>query len=286
MNPIKIIECPRDAMQGFSRFISTETKIEYINNLLKVGFDTLDFGSFVSPKHIPQMRDTEEVLKNLDLSTTKSKLLAIIANNKGAEMAVSHNEITYLGFPFSVSETFQVRNTNSTIAQSFETVKYINTLCRNSGKELLIYISMGFGNPYGDPWNTTVVDEWVDKMAGLGVKTISLSDTVGVATPDKIAYMFGHLIPKYPGIEFGAHLHTRKTSWREKIDAAWDNGCRRFDGAINGFGGCPMAEDELTGNMPTEFLLQFLDEKGLDTGINRAAFTDSMLKAGTVFAGH
>lgn len=273
-------------MQGFSRFISTETKIEYINSLLKVGFDTLDFGSFVSPKHIPQMRDTEEVLKNLDLSGSKSKLLAIIANNKGAEMAASHKEISYLGFPFSVSETFQVRNTNSTIAQSFETVKYINTLCRDNGKELVIYISMGFGNPYGDPWNTTVVDEWVDKMAGLGVKTISLSDTVGVATPDKIAYMFGHLIPKYAHIEFGAHLHTRKTNWREKIDAAWNNGCRRFDGAINGYGGCPMAEDELTGNMPTEFLLQFLDEKNIDAGINRAAFNDSMLKAGMVFSGH
>jgi hydroxymethylglutaryl-CoA lyase len=283
VNPVKIIECPRDAMQGFSHFIETEQKIEYINSLLKVGFDTIDFGSFVSPKVIPQMRDTETVLQNLDLSTTKSKLLAIIANTQGAEMAVKYAPINYLGFPFSISETFQVRNTNSTIAQSFERVKYINSLCRDTGKELVIYISMGFGNPYGDPWNTDVVDEWVEKITALGVNIISLSDTVGVANPQSIAYLFGHLIKKYPHIEFGAHLHTRKESWREKIQAAWDNGCRRYDGAINGFGGCPMADDELTGNMPTESLLYFLEDNKIETGLNMQAFEKSMMIATEVF---
>jgi hydroxymethylglutaryl-CoA lyase len=283
VNPVKIIECPRDAMQGFSHFIETDKKIEYINSLLKVGFDTIDFGSFVSPKVIPQMRDTETVLQNLDLSNTKSKLLAIIANTQGAEMAVKHAPIHYLGFPFSISETFQVRNTNSTIAQSFERVKYINTLCRDTGKELVIYISMGFGNPYGDPWNTEVVDEWVEKITALGVNIISLSDTVGVANPQSIAYLFGHLIKKYPHIEFGAHLHTRPESWREKVQAAWDNGCQRFDGAINGFGGCPMADDELTGNMPTESLLYFLEDNKIDTGLDMDAFGKSMMIATGVF---
>jgi hydroxymethylglutaryl-CoA lyase len=280
---VKIIECPRDAMQGFSHFIETDKKIEYINSLLKVGFDTIDFGSFVSPKVIPQMRDTETVLQNLDLSNTKSKLLAIIANTQGAEMAVKHAPIHYLGFPFSISETFQVRNTNSTIAQSFERVKYINTLCRDTGKELVIYISMGFGNPYGDVWNNDVVDEWVEKITALGVNIISLSDTVGIANPQSIEYLFGHLIKKYPHLEFGAHLHTRPESWREKVQAAWDNGCRRFDGAINGFGGCPMADDELTGNMPTESLLYFLEDNKIDTGLDMDAFGKSMVQAVNVF---
>jgi hydroxymethylglutaryl-CoA lyase len=283
VNPVKIIECPRDAMQGFSHFIETDKKIEYINSLLKVGFDTIDFGSFVSPKVIPQMRDTETVLQNLDLSNTKSKLLAIIANTQGAEMAVKHAPIHYLGFPFSISETFQVRNTNSTIAQSFERVKYINTLCRDTGKELVIYISMGFGNPYGDVWNNDVVDEWVEKITALGVNIISLSDTVGIANPQSIEYLFGHLIKKYPHLEFGAHLHTRPESWREKVQAAWDNGCRRFDGAINGFGGCPMADDELTGNMPTESLLYFLEDNKIDTGLDMDAFGKSMVQAVNVF---
>ncbi len=280
---MKIIECPRDAMQGYSHFIDTETKISYINSLLKVGFDTIDVGSFVSPKVIPQMRDTETVLKNIDLTGSRSKLLTIIANTKGAEMAVAHESVTYLGFPFSISETFQIRNTNSTIAQSFENVKYINSLCRDTGKELVIYISMGFGNPYGDKWNTDVVDEWTDKMADLGIKIISLSDTVGVATPDSIAYLFSHLINKYPEIEFGAHLHTRKDNWREKVQTAWDNGCKRFDGAINGFGGCPMADDELVGNMPTEFLLQFAKENNITTNLNIEAFEKAMLEASKVF---
>ncbi len=280
---MKIIECPRDAMQGFSHFISTEKKIEYLNSLLKVGFDTIDAGSFVSPRIIPQMRDTEEVLQSIDLKGSKSKLLTIIANTKGAEMAVKHNNVSYLGFPFSISETFQIRNTNSTIAQSFERVKYIHSLCKDNGKELVIYISMGFGNPYGDAWNTDVVDEWTEKMGELGINIISLSDTVGVATPDSIAYLFSHLQKKYPQIEFGAHLHTRKDNWRERVEAAYENGCTRFDGAINGFGGCPMADDDLVGNMPTEFLLQYMNEKNIDTGLNMQAFEKSMFMASSVF---
>lgn len=270
-------------MQGIHHFIATEKKIDYINSLLKVGFDTLDFGSFVSPKVIPQMRDTETVLKNLNLKGTKTKLSAIIANSKGAEAAIQHAEIDYLGFPFSISETFQVRNTNSTMAQSFESVKYIHTLCKGAGKELVIYISMGFGNPYGDLWNHAVVDEWTDKMGDLGIKIISLSDTVGVANPQSIEPLFDHLIKKYPQLEFGAHLHTRKETWREKIQAAWDAGCRRYDGAIMGYGGCPMADDELTGNMPTEFLLQFMEENNEPTGLDMNAFKESMLIASSVF---
>lgn len=271
-------------MQGYSHFISTENKIKYINSLLKVGFDTIDAGSFVSPRVIPQMRDTEEVLTSLDLNNSASKLLTIVANNKGAEMAVKHDVVSYLGFPFSISETFQLRNTNSTIAQSFENVKYINSLCKDTGKELVIYISMGFGNPYGDLWNTDVAGEWTDKMAELGIKTISLSDTVGVATPDSIAYLFSHLIKQYPEIEFGAHLHTRKDNWREKVQTAWDNGCKRFDGAIKGFGGCPMADDELVGNMPTEFLLQFAQENNIENGLDTKAFENSMLEAVGIFS--
>lgn len=280
---MKIIECPRDAMQGYSRFISTETKIRYINSLLKVGFDTIDAGSFVSPRVIPQMRDTETVLSSLNYQESKSKLLAIVANTRGAEMAVKQKNVTYLGFPFSISETFQLRNTNSTIAQSFEAVKYINALCNEHGKELVIYISMGFGNPYGDKWDTDVASMWTEKMAELGIKIISLSDTVGVATSKSIAYLFGHLIKRYPEIEFGAHLHTRKDNWREKVQTAWDNGCTRFDGAINGFGGCPMADDELVGNMPTEFLIQFAQENNIKTNLDIAAFEKSMLEAAGVF---
>jgi hydroxymethylglutaryl-CoA lyase len=270
-------------MQGYTHFIDTNTKINYINSLLRVGFDTIDAGSFVSPKVIPQMRDTETVLQHLHLADSKSKLLTIVANTKGAEMAVKHENVAYLGFPFSISETFQIRNTNSTIAQSFENVKDINSLCRDTGKELVIYISMGFGNPYGDKWNTDVVDEWTEKMADLGIKIISLSDTVGVATPDSIAYLFSHLIKQYSEIEFGAHLHTRKDNWREKVQTAWDNGCKRFDGAINGFGGCPMADDELVGNMPTEFLVQFAQENNIETNLDIKAFEKSMLEAAGVF---
>jgi hydroxymethylglutaryl-CoA lyase len=257
MKAIKIIECPRDAMQGIKKMIPTADKIVYLQSLLRVGFDTLDFGSFVSPKAIPQMQDTAEVLAGLDLSKTQTKLLAIIANTKGAEMASLHSEIRYLGFPFSISENFQMRNTHKTIAESLVTLQEILEIAVKREKEVVAYLSMGFGNPYGDPWNMEIVGEWTEKLAKMGVKILSLSDTVGSSTPDVIAYLFGHLIPKYPQIEFGAHLHTTPDRWFEKVDAAYRSGCRRFDGAIQGFGGCPMAKDVLTGNMPTEKLLSY-----------------------------
>ena len=256
---VKIIECPRDAMQGIKDFIPTEKKVKYIQSLLKVGFDTIDFGSFVSPKAIPQMKDTAEVLSQLDLSKTKSKLLAIIANTRGAEDASVHREIDYLGYPFSISENFQMRNTHKTIAQSVVTLSEILDIADKTNKEVVVYISMGFGNPYGDPWNVDVVGEWTERLAKMGVKILSLSDTVGTSDPEIIDYLFSNLIPSYPNIEFGAHLHTTPTTWHEKVDAAYKAGCRRFDGAIQGFGGCPMAKDELTGNMPTEKLLTYLD---------------------------
>lgn len=257
MNAIKIIECPRDAMQGIKPMIPTAVKISYLQALLRVGFDSLDFGSFVSPKAIPQMQDTAEVLAGLDLSATKTKLLAIIANTKGAEMASLHPEIQYLGFPFSISENFQMRNTHKTIAESLVTLQEILEIADKSQKEVVAYLSMGFGNPYGDPWNVEIVGEWTEKLAHMGVKILSLSDTVGSSTPDVITYLFSHLIPKFPHVEFGAHLHTTPDRWFEKVDAAYRAGCRRFDGAIQGFGGCPMAKDDLTGNMPTEKLLSY-----------------------------
>jgi hydroxymethylglutaryl-CoA lyase len=280
---MKIIECPRDAMQGLHDFIPTQKKINYINQLLKVGFDSIDFGSFVSPKAIPQLADTAEVLANLDLSTTQSKLLAIIANIRGAEQAVTYPEIRYLGFPFSISETFQQRNTNSSIAQSLDSVKQIQELCTKNNKQLVIYISMGFGNPYGDVWNTEIAEKWVAEMDMLGVKIISLSDTIGIANPESISYLFSNLIPRFKHIEFGAHLHTTPTTWKEKIEAAYTSGCTRYDGAIKGFGGCPMASDALTGNMPTENLLSFFTEKNIDLGLNFKAFSDSMIGSVEVF---
>ncbi len=280
---IKIIECPRDAMQGLHHFIPTQTKIDYINQLLKVGFDTLDFGSFVSPKAIPQMADTKEVLAGLNLAQTNTKLLAIIANLKGAEMAVQYPEITYLGFPFSISETFQQRNTNSSIAESLETVKAIQQLCISNHKELVVYISMSFGNPYGDDWNTEIVEKWVKEMDQLGIKIISLSDTIGIANPETIAYLFKHLIPTFPNIEFGAHLHTTPNTWQEKIEAAYKNGCKRFDGAMKGFGGCPMATDDLTGNMPTENMFSYFNNLNLETDLNETEFTHSLHLANQVF---
>lgn len=282
---MKIIECPRDAMQGLHDFIPTQKKISYINQLLKVGFDSIDFGSFVSPKAIPQLADTTEVLANLDLSSTHSKLLAIVANTRGAEQAVSHQAIRYIGFPFSISETFQLRNTNSTIAQSLDTVKQMQELCVKNNKELVVYISMGFGNPYGDPWNTEIAEKWVSEMDTLGVKILSLSDTIGIANPESISYLFNSLIPRFPHIEFGAHLHTTPTTWREKVEAAHNSGCKRFDGAIKGFGGCPMAADELTGNMPTENLIGYFEEKGINLGLNNAEFTQSMIASVDVFGG-
>lgn len=284
MNQIKIIECPRDAMQGIkSHFIPTEKKAQYINSLLKVGFDTIDFGSFVSPKAIPQMRDTAEVLSMLDLSNTKSKLLAIVANVRGAVDASQFSEIDYLGYPFSISENFQMRNTHKTIAQSIETLREILTIAKTTNKKVVAYLSMGFGNPYGDPWNVDIVGEWTEKLYEMGVKILSLSDTIGSSTPKVIDYLFSNLIPKYPEIEFGAHLHTTPNTWKEKISAAHKAGCKRFDGAIKGYGGCPMAKDELTGNMPTEKLLSYFTEQKEETGIKPMSFESAYNKALEIF---
>ena len=283
MQPIKIIECPRDAMQGIKTFIPTERKVLYLQSLLRVGFDTLDFGSFVSPKAIPQMVDTAEVLARLDLSQTRSKLLAIIANTKGAELAAVHKEIQYLGFPFSISENFQMRNTHKTIAESIITLQEILAIADQSDKEVVAYLSMGFGNPYGDPWNVEIVGEWTEKLAGMGVKILSLSDTVGSSTPEVIDYLFSNLITKYPEIEFGAHLHTTPNKWFEKVDAAYKAGCRRFDGAIQGFGGCPMAKDDLTGNMPTEKLLSYFTTQKQNTNTSPMSFESAYNEATKVF---
>lgn len=280
---VKLIECPRDAMQGLHDFIPTETKAAYINQLLKVGFDTIDFGSFVSPKAIPQLRDTAEVLNQLDLSTTKSKLLAIIANTRGAEDAVKFEEINYLGFPFSISETFQQRNTNSSITQSLKTVEDVQNLCVKHNKEMVVYISMAFGNPYGDDWNSDIVIEWTKKLADLGIKIIALSDTIGASNRENISYLFKNIVPEFTEVEIGAHLHTTPTTWQEKVDAAYQNGCRRFDGAIKGFGGCPMATDKLTGNMPTENIVNYLTENKINTTINLDEFNTSILEAIKVF---
>lgn len=280
---IRLVECPRDAMQGLHDFIPTDKKVAYINQLLKVGFDTIDFGSFVSPKAIPQMADTADVLAQLNLSETNSKLLAIIGNVRGAEDAVKHKQITYLGFPFSISETFQQRNINSSITESVERVKEIKQLCDDSGKKLMIYISMGFGNPYGDPWSAEVAAEWVEKLVTMDIKYVSLADTIGVANPESITYLFSHLIPKFPGVDFGAHLHTTPDAWLEKIDAAYKSGCTRFDGAIKGFGGCPMAADDLTGNMPTENIIQYFDHQKVSMGINKYEFRESVRKALVTF---
>ncbi|UYQ94391.1 hydroxymethylglutaryl-CoA lyase [Chitinophaga horti] len=269
---VKLIECPRDAMQGWHHQVPTEQKIAYINALLKVGFDTIDFGSFVSPKAIPQMADTREVLEGLDLSSTQSNLLAIVANLRGAEdaVAVSKDRIRYLGFPFSISETFQLRNTNKTIAESLDEVQAIQELCIKNDMQLVVYISMGFGNPYGDAYNPEVALRWVDELAGMDIQTISLADTVGVAEPDTIKYLFSTLIPAYPSVDFGAHFHSAPHNWEEKISAAFNQGCRRFDSTIKGIGGCPMAKDELVGNIATENLLQFLSFK-VDTDALREA---------------
>ena len=282
-SPVKIIECPRDAMQGLHNFIDTNLKVAYINQLLKVGFDTIDFGSFVSPKAIPQMRDTADVLGRLELSTSKSKLLAIVANERGAQDACSKAPIAYLGYPFSISETFQQRNTNASIAESLERVKGIQELCQQHGKELVLYISMGFGNPYGDPWNVEIVQRWVNDLVPLGIRIFSLSDTIGCSNPENISYLFSNLIPEFPEIEFGAHLHTQLHNWEEKIEAAWESGCHRFDGALRGFGGCPMAKDDLTGNMATENLLKFFSDRHIPMNLDQAAFGKSMELTTSVF---
>ncbi|MPT34321.1 MAG: hydroxymethylglutaryl-CoA lyase [Flavobacterium sp.] len=283
MEQVKIIECPRDAMQGIKAFIPTEKKVQYIQSLLRVGFDTIDFGSFVSAKAIPQMQDTPEVLAQLDLSQTKSKLLAIIANTIGAENASRYAEIKYLGFPFSISENFQMRNTHKTIAESLVTLQEILEIANATDKEVVAYLSMGFGNPYGDPWSVEIVGEWTERLSNMGVKILSLSDTVGSSTPEVISYLFSNLIPKYPHIEFGAHLHTTPDKWFEKVDAAYKAGCRRFDGAIQGFGGCPMAKDDLTGNMPTEKMLSYFTSQKADTGLSPMSFESAYNEALKVF---
>ena len=285
MKPIKLIECPRDAMQGIKAFIPTELKAKYLNQLLKVGFHTLDFGSFVSPKAIPQMRDTADVLARLDRTHSSTKLLAIVANRRGASDAAQYKEIDLLGFPFSVSETFQLRNTNATIEESLDRVKQIQEICISSSKMLVVYLSMGFGNPYGDPWNVETVQKWVDVLADMDIKIMALSDTIGVSTPESIHYLFSNLIPPYPDVEFGAHLHTTPSTWREKVAAAYGSGCLRFDGALRGFGGCPMAKDELTGNMPTENLVQYFQEEEVKLDISPAELRHSLDLAQMVFAG-
>lgn len=283
---VKIIECPRDAMQGIKTFIPTNKKVKYIQSLLGCGFDTLDFGSFVSPRAIPQMVDTAEVLANLDLSKTESKLLSIVANVRGAQDASEYKEIQYLGYPFSISENFQMRNTHKTISQSVEILQEILNIADASNKEVVTYISMGFGNPYGDPWNVDIVGEWTEKLANMGVKILSLSDTVGTSNAETIDYLFSNLIPKYPNIEFGAHLHTTPTKWHEKVNAAYQAGCRRFDGAIQGFGGCPMAKDELTGNMPTEKVLSYFTSEKVETNVNWMVFEAAYNKASELFSAY
>jgi hydroxymethylglutaryl-CoA lyase len=283
---VKIIECPRDAMQGIKSFIPTERKIAYIQSLLGCGFDTIDFGSFVSPRAIPQMADTAEVLSRLDLSKSKSKLLAIVANVRGANEASMQQDIDYLGYPFSISENFQMRNTHKTIAQSIDILDEILEIADATNKEVVTYISMGFGNPYGDPWSVEVVGEWTEKLADMGARILSLSDTVGSSPPEDISYLFKHLIPKYPQVEFGAHLHTTPSKWYEKVDAAYKAGCRRFDGAIQGFGGCPMAKDELTGNMPTEKMLSYFTENKVDSGVQWMVFEAAFNKASELFSNY
>lgn len=280
---MKLIECPRDAMQGLHDFIPTDLKAAYINLLLQVGFDTIDFGSFVSPKAIPQLRDTTEVLAQLDLSSTTSKLLAIVANLRGVEAAVQHNEISYLGFPFSISETFQQRNTNSSIAQSLHTVEEMLDLCDKHSKRAVVYLSMGFGNPYGDEWNVEIVEQWADELVKRGVQILSLADTTGVSTPDKIKTILPPLIKKYTATEIGIHLHSTPFTRLEKIEAAYEAGCTRFDSALKGFGGCPMAADDLTGNMATEDLIHYLQSKGENLSLNLDKWHEAMVLSTEIF---
>ena len=283
MQKIKLVECPRDAMQGWPHFIPTQKKIEYINSLLAVGFDTIDFGSFVSPKAIPQMADTKEVIRKLEIRNTKSKLLAIIANTRGAEDAVLYDEITYLGFPFSISPTFQMRNTNSTMEESILRVEEIQDICIKNKKELVIYLSMGFGNPYNDDYNKEILLRWADEMVAREIKIISLADTVGAATSQQISFALNTLIPKYTDVEFGVHLHSTAAGIKEKLLAAVNAGCIRFDGALKGIGGCPMAQDELVGNMDTEFMLHLFEGNEFTNEINKEALAKSLLIAGEIF---
>jgi len=280
---IQITECPRDAMQGLHDFIPTDIKAAYINLLLQVGFDTIDFGSFVSPKAIPQMRDTAEVLEKLELSHSKSKLLAIIANYRGAEDAAEHEQITYLGFPFSISETFQQRNTNSSISEAFDTVKRIKELSDKKGKELLVYLSMGFGNPYGDDWSNEIVLQWAEKLISEGIQYISLADTIGIASPGQITDLFTLLSGHLPKTTLGVHLHSTPDTWHEKIEAAYKSGCKRFDTALKGYGGCPMAKDDLTGNIATENVISYLQSQNVSLGLDLGKFQEAMDYSGKVF---
>jgi hydroxymethylglutaryl-CoA lyase len=284
MKDIKLIECPRDAMQGWKNFIPTEEKIVYINQLLKVGFDTLDFGSFVSSKNIPQMADTREVVQHLDLQNTKTKLLAIIANKRGAEEAASFQQIHYLGFPFSISPTFQKRNTNSTIEESFQTVIDLKNICNEKNKQSVIYISMAFGNPYHDDYNEEIVLDWIKKIVAQGIQIISLADTVGIASPLQVASLTKKVSASFPEIETGVHLHSTGDNWKQKIDAALQNGCTRFDGALKGVGGCPMAEDELVGNMNSELMIPYFKELGVLKNINEKELQTAIQMASKIFA--
>ena len=284
MEKISLVECPRDAMQGMHDFIPTKDKINYLNALLKCNFDVLDFGSFVSPKAIPQMRDTQEVLEGLDLHGINTKILAIIANVKGAQIAVQNSQIDILGFPLSISETFQQRNTNASIAEAWKMLHEISELCHQKNKDLLVYLSMGFGNPYGDAWNEAIVSEFSEKLfTQFGVKTIALSDTIGCATPTLVSSLFSSVIKELPALTFGAHLHVLPEHSNSIIEAAYDSGCRRFDGAIKGFGGCPMAKDDLTGNMPTEKLLEWFLNNNIETNVNRIAFENAYGLSSTIF---
>ena len=283
ISPIKITECPRDAMQGLHNFVPTDIKTAYINLLLQVGFDTIDFGSFVSAKAIPQMQDTAAVLAKLDLSNSRSKLLAIVANLRGAEEAVKFEEITYLGFPFSISETFQQRNTNSGIEDSFNTVKQIHALCNRHNKQLRVYLSMAFGNPYGDEWNADIVAHWAEKMVGEGINIISLADTTGVSTPENIGYLYRHLSANFPETKFGVHLHSTPQTSIRKIKAAYVSGCTNFDSALKGYGGCPMAADDLTGNIATETLLGYLAEQRIELNLDMDKWAEAMAFSGKVF---
>ncbi len=280
---VKLIECPRDAMQGWKTFIPTERKIEYINSLLKVGFDTIDFGSFVSPKAIPQMADTSEVVGSLEPVAGSTKLLAIVANLRGAKDASNYERIDYIGFPFSVSETFQKLNTNSTIRQSFGTVEDLVELCEKSQKKVVVYLSMGFGNPYGEEYNEEIVMEWTDHLIAAGVDIISLADTVGLATPQMVYDTASYLIESYPNMDIGVHLHSTPENWKEKLEAAVKAGCKRFDGALKGIGGCPMADDELVGNMNMEMMIGYFEEKGIGTGIRKEALAESLRIASEIF---
>lgn len=280
---IKLVECPRDAMQGMHHFIDTNVKANYLNLLLQVGFDTIDFGSFVSPKAIPQLRDTAEVLAQLDLSSTKTKLLAIVANLKGVEAAVQHQEIDYLGFPFSISETFQQRNTNSSITQSLDTVSQMLEHCDRAAKKAVVYLSMGFGNPYGDDWSIEILEQRASELVASGVEILSLSDTTGISTPSQIAEVLPYMQRLFPNTEVGLHLHTTPSESDEKIRAAFESGCKRFDSALKGYGGCPMASDALTGNMATERVLSYLNTQQKGPALNLSKWEEAMAMSSTVF---